>query len=81
MPTSETTMSTKPATKRKPPAKQKLNLFTWVGTNKRGVKVKGELKAANQALIRVELRRQGITPLKVSRKLALFAPRKQKIKQ
>lgn len=36
--------------------------FVWVGTDKRGVKMKGETPAKNANLLRAELRRQGITP-------------------
>jgi type IV pilus assembly protein PilC len=42
--------------------------FKWEGTDKRGVRVKGELRAANQNLIKAELRRQGIVPLHVRKK-------------
>ena len=42
--------------------------FKWEGTDKRGVRVKGELRGANQNLIKAELRRQGIQPLRVSKK-------------
>jgi len=36
--------------------------FVWEGTDKRGVKMKGEQPAKNANLLRAELRRQGITP-------------------
>ncbi|MCE4311254.1 type II secretion system F family protein [Xanthomonas hortorum pv. vitians] len=36
--------------------------FVWEGTDKRGVKMKGEQPARNANLLRAELRRQGITP-------------------
>ncbi|MBB3800020.1 type IV pilus assembly protein PilC [Xanthomonas arboricola] len=36
--------------------------FVWEGTDKRGVKMKGEQSAKNANLLRAELRRQGITP-------------------
>lgn len=39
-----------------------LPIFVWEGTDKRGVKIKGESTAKNANLIRAELRRQGITP-------------------
>jgi len=39
-----------------------LPVFTWQGTDKRGVKMKGEQAAKNANLLRAELRRQGITP-------------------
>lgn len=39
-----------------------LSPFVWEGTDKRGVKMKGEQTARNANLLRAELRRQGITP-------------------
>ena len=42
--------------------------FKWTGTDKRGRKVSGEMGGANIALIRAQLRRQGITPDKVKKK-------------
>lgn len=36
--------------------------FVWEGTDKRGIKMKGEQAARNANLLRAELRRQGITP-------------------
>jgi type IV pilus assembly protein PilC len=45
-----------------------LKLFTWEGTDKKGHRVKGEARAANEAMMRMDLRRQGINPLKVARK-------------
>lgn len=36
--------------------------FVWEGTDKRGVKMKGEQTAKNANMLRAELRRQGITP-------------------
>ncbi len=36
--------------------------FVWEGTDKRGVKMKGEQTAKNVNMLRAELRRQGITP-------------------
>ncbi|WJM85517.1 hypothetical protein QUF31_21400 [Dickeya chrysanthemi] len=36
--------------------------FVWEGTDKRGVKMKGEQTARNANLLRAELRRQGINP-------------------
>ena len=39
-----------------------LNLFVWEGTDKRGVKMKGEQSSKNANFLRAELRRQGITP-------------------
>ncbi|HPE73786.1 MAG TPA: type II secretion system F family protein, partial [Candidatus Competibacter sp.] len=42
--------------------------FKWEGTDKRGVRVKGELRGVHQNLIKAELRRQGIMPLSVKKK-------------
>lgn len=63
---------TRPATKSKAkstaartgPAREGVTLptFTWEGTDKRGVKMKGELQAKNANLLRAELRKQGIQP-------------------
>lgn len=39
-----------------------LQAFVWEGTDKRGVKMKGEQNAKNINMLRAELRRQGITP-------------------
>ena len=36
--------------------------FTWEGTNKAGTQVKGEMSAASADVVKVELRKQGITP-------------------
>lgn len=36
--------------------------FVWEGTDKRGVKMKGEQDARNANMLRAELRKQGITP-------------------
>lgn len=37
-------------------------LFVWEGTDKRGVRMKGEQQAKSANVVRAELRRQGITP-------------------
>ncbi|QIO89275.1 type II secretory pathway protein [Stenotrophomonas rhizophila] len=39
-----------------------LQPFVWEGTDKRGIKMKGEQPAKNANMLRAELRRQGITP-------------------
>lgn len=52
------------AIKKEPVVRNTMELqpFVWVGTDKRGVKMKGETPAKNANLLRAELRRQGITP-------------------
>ena len=42
--------------------------FVWEGTDKRGTKMKGEQSAKNAAMLKAELRRQGITPTVVKPK-------------
>jgi type IV pilus assembly protein PilC len=55
--------------------------FVWEGTNKQGKRIKGEVVGPNLALVKADLRRQGITPLKVKKKPAslLGGKRKKKI--
>ena len=43
-------------------------MFQWVGTDKRGIKMKGEEQAKSANLLRAELRRKGITPTVVKPK-------------
>ena len=45
-----------------------LQMFLWEGTDKRGVKMKGEQQAKTANLLRAELRRQGINPTLVRAK-------------
>ena len=42
--------------------------FIWEGRDKRGVKLKGQQMATNPNLVRAELRRQGINPIRVKKK-------------
>ena len=46
----------------------KADLFIWEGTDKSGKKVKGEMNAQSDALVKAKLRRQGVNPLKVKKK-------------
>ncbi|MBB5521030.1 type II secretion system F family protein [Xanthomonas cannabis] len=39
-----------------------MQVFVWEGSDKRGIKMKGEQAARNVNMLRAELRRQGITP-------------------
>lgn len=43
----------------------KTSTFAWEGTDRRGGKVKGTLSGQNAALIKAQLRKQGINPTKV----------------
>ncbi len=56
-------------------------MYLWQGTDKQGNKTKGEIQGSSQALVKAQLRKQGVSPTKVKRKAKdLFGPRKQKIK-
>ncbi|WP_137190162.1 type II secretion system F family protein [Stenotrophomonas rhizophila] len=52
------------AIKKEPVARSTMELqpFVWEGTDKRGIKMKGEQIAKNANMLRAELRRQGIMP-------------------
>ena len=39
-----------------------MQVFTWVGLDKRGVKIKGEQLSKNASLVKADLRKQGINP-------------------
>ncbi len=43
-------------------------IFLWEGRDKRGVKLKGQQVASNPNLVRADLRRQGINPIRVKKK-------------
>ena len=55
--------------------------FLWEGTDRRGSRHKGEIIGASAALVKADLRRQGISPLKVKKKpTSLFSVGKKRIK-
>jgi len=58
----------------------KTSTFTWEGTDRRGGKTKGELSGQNIALVKAQLRKQGINPTKVRPKSSLSLSRGKKIK-
>ena len=57
---------------------ERANVFAWEGTDRKGKRVKGESRAGSEALVRAELRRQGVKPLKIKKKSTAFS-RKKKI--
>lgn len=70
-------MATATAVKKAPKA-EKAYIYTWEGADRHGKRVKGESRAASLALVRADLRRQGINPLKVKKKpTALFTSKKK----
>lgn len=57
---------------------QKTSVFTWEGTNKKGAVIKGEMSGQTPALIKAQLRKQGINPTKVKKKaISLFGAGKK----
>ncbi len=53
-------------------------VFIWTGTDKRGVRVKGQTRGSNPTIIKADLRKQGITPLKIKKQSSLFSQQKKK---
>ena len=45
----------------------KTTTFQWEGTNRRGQTVKGELSGQNPAMVKAQLRKQGVEPKKIKR--------------
>lgn len=58
----------------------KTSTFAWEGTNKQGAKIKGEVSGQNPALVKAQLRKQGINPTKVRKKSASLFSAGKKIK-
>lgn len=68
-------MATKAA---KNPKVAKPAMYAWEGLDKKGVTISGELAGHNPALIKAQLRRQGINPLKVRKKsISIFSAGKK----
>lgn len=56
----------------------KTSTFAWEGTNKQGAKIKGESSGQSPALVKAQLRKQGINPTKVRKKAtSLFSAGKK----
>jgi type IV pilus assembly protein PilC len=58
----------------------KTSVFSWEGKDKKGAKIKGELSGQSPALVKAQLRKQGINPLKVRKKSASLFSAGKKIK-
>ncbi|RLA20245.1 MAG: type II secretion system F family protein [Gammaproteobacteria bacterium] len=57
-----------------------LTLYAWEGTDKKGNRIKGEQTAKSETIVKTELRRQGIKPIKVKKKSKpLFSKRTKAI--
>jgi type IV pilus assembly protein PilC len=60
--------------------KAKVNVYAWEGLDRKGTKMSGELSGHNPALIKAQLRRQGINPSKVKKKTASLFGKGKRIK-
>lgn len=69
-----------PKSATKPIKVEKSEVYLWEGTDRKGQRVKGETRASSPEVVRGELRRMGISPLKVNKKPgSLFGSGKKKI--
>lgn len=59
----------KAANAKKKPALEKTATFIYEGVDRKGAKVKGEISGKTAATVKLDLKKQGITPKKVNRKL------------
>ncbi|WP_158159040.1 type II secretion system F family protein [Pseudomonas sp.] len=60
--------------------KTKTITYAWEGTDRKGTAVKGEMAAPSLALVKAQLRKQGINPARVRKKTASFFGKGKKIK-
>ena len=76
VPAKKTESPAKPGLANKPEGDKNL-LFAWEGMDRSGKRVKGETPAADEATVRAELRRLGITPAKIRKKTQVGRGRKK----
>lgn len=58
----------------------KANIYAWEGVDRKGTKLSGELSGHNPALVKAQLRKQGINPGKVRKKSASLFGKGKRIK-
>src|SRR5690606_14539615 len=58
----------------------KTSVFAWEGTDRKGSKIKGVISGQSPALVKAQLRKQGINPLKVRKKAVSLFNAGKKIK-
>ena len=58
----------------------KVSVYTWEGVDRKGTKVSGELSGHNLALVKAQLRKQGVNPTKVRKKSVSIFSKGKKIK-
>ncbi|MGB6142125.1 MAG: type II secretion system F family protein, partial [Pseudoalteromonas rhizosphaerae] len=60
--------------------KKRFDTFQWIGVSARGKRLEGEMTGPSIALVKAQLRKQGVTPSRVKRKAKpLFGMRMQTI--
>ena len=69
-----------PAAAKKKAKEEKTYAFKYEGKDRRGTKVKGEVQGTNSALVKNQLRKQGILVTKINKQSTLFGKRSKKIK-
>ena len=52
--------------------------FIWEGTDRKGQRVKGQSVGPSESMIKTQLRKQGVNPLKVRKQSSMFAAAKKK---
>jgi type IV pilus assembly protein PilC len=58
----------------------KVSIYAWEGLDKKGTKLTGEINGHNPALVKAQLRKQGINPTKVRKKSVSLFSKGKKIK-
>jgi type IV pilus assembly protein PilC len=58
----------------------KVSVYAWEGLDRKGTKVNGEINGHNPALVKAQLRKQGINPTKVRKKSVSIFGKGKKIK-
>lgn len=58
----------------------KVSVYAWEGLDKKGTKLTGEINGHNPALVKAQLRKQGINPTKVRKKSVSIFSKGKKIK-
>lgn len=58
----------------------KVSVYAWEGVDKKGTKLTGEINGHNPALVKAQLRKQGINPTKVRKKSGSIFGKGKKIK-
>ena len=77
-------MAQQAALRKKPAARkakeEKLYPFKWEGKDRKGTKIQGVIPGANAALVKTQLRKQGILVTKIKRESTFFGKRPKPIK-